>query len=51
MELCRTLDMIGDHLTNALQGFQLCRFCNVIIGIHEDDITSYIASGRSLFDK
>ena len=48
MELCTTLDMIGDYFTKALQGYQFISLCNIIIGIHEDDITSYNAYGREL---
>ena len=38
IEFCSTLEMIGDYFTMALQGSQLRRFRNIIIGIHEDDI-------------
>ena len=38
MEFCPTFDMIGDYFTKALQGSQFHRFCNIVIGIHEDDI-------------
>ena len=48
MEFCPTFDMIGDYFTKALQGSQLRRFRNIILGIHEDDIPSYNASGRAL---
>ena len=38
MELCPTLDITGDYFTKELQGSQFRRFCNIIIGIHEDSI-------------
>ena len=38
MEFCLTLDIIGDYFTKSLQGSQLRRLRNIIIGIHEDDI-------------
>ena len=31
----------------ALQGYQFRRFCNIIIGIHEDEIPSYNAPVRA----
>ena len=34
VELCPTLDIIGDYFTKALQESQLIRFLNIIIGIH-----------------
>ena len=40
MEFCPTLGMTGDYLTKALQGCQFFRFRNIIIGVHEDDISS-----------
>ena len=46
VELFPTLDKIGECFMKALQGYQLRCFCNIIIGIHEDDITSYSAPGR-----
>ena len=42
------MDTIGDYFTKALQGSQFRRFCNITIGIHEDDITSYNASRIAL---
>ena len=43
--------MIGDYFTNVLQGSQFRRFCDIVIGIHEDDITAYNASGRALLEE
>ena len=51
MEFCPTFDMIGDYFTKALQGSQFRRFHNIILGIHEDDIPAYNASGRALFEE
>ena len=45
MKFCPNFDMIGDYFTKALQGSQFRRFRNIIIGIHEDDIPAYNASG------
>ena len=45
VELCPTLDMIGDYFKKAMKGSQLCHFCNTILGIHQDDIPSHNASG------
>ena len=42
--------MIGDDLTKALQGSQFHRFRNIVLGIHEDNITAYNASGRALLE-
>ena len=42
--------MIGDYFTKALQGSQFRRFGNIILGIHEDDILAYNASGRTFLD-
>ena len=42
--------MIRDYFTKVLQGYQSRRFCNIIIGIHEDEIPSYNASGRALLE-
>ena len=50
MNFFPNFDMIGDYFTKALQGSQFRRFCNIIIGIHEDDIPAYNASGRALLD-
>ena len=33
-----TFYIIGDHFTKALQGSQLRRFRNIVLGIHEYDI-------------
>ena len=41
MEFFPTLDMIGDYFKKALQGYQFCRFRNIILGIHEDGIPAY----------
>ena len=46
-----TFDMIGYYFTKALQGSQLCRFRNIICGIHEDDIPAYNASGRDFLEE
>ena len=45
-----TLDMIRDYFTKALQGYQFCRFCDIILGIHEDDISSCNISGRAFLE-
>ena len=50
VELCTTLYMIEYYFTKSLQGYQFRCFCNIIIGIHEDDIPSYNASGRALLE-
>ena len=50
MELYLTLDMMGDYFTKALQISQFYFFCNIILGIHEDDIPAYNASRRSLLE-
>ena len=44
MELCPTLEIIGGYFTKSLQGYQFCRFHNIILGIHEDDIPYYNTS-------
>ena len=46
MDFCPTLDVIWDYFVKALQGSQFRIFCNIIIGIHEDDIPFYNASVR-----
>ena len=46
-----TFDMIGDYFTKSLQGSQLCRFRNIVLGIHEDDIPAYNASRRALLEE
>ena len=51
MEICHTLGMIQDYFTKALQGSQFHHFCNTILGIHEDDITSYNEPGRELLEE
>ena len=51
VECFTTLEMIGDYFTKALQGSQLRRFRNIILGIHEDDIPAYNAPGRALFEE
>ena len=48
VEFCPTFDMIRDYFTKALQGSQFCQFRKIILGIHEDDIPAYNASGRVL---
>ena len=40
VEFCPTFDMIRDYFTKALQGSQFRRFHNIVLGIHEDDITA-----------
>ena len=51
VELCTTLDMIGDYFTKALKGCQFRSYRNIIIGIYEDDIPSYNASGRAFLEE
>ena len=51
MESCTTLDRIGKYFTKALQGSQLCRFWNITIGIHEEDIPSYNVSRRVFLEE
>ena len=51
MEFCPTFDMIGDYFKNSLQGSRFRRFRNIVIGIHEDDIPAYNASGRALLEE
>ena len=51
MKFCQTLDMIGDYFTKELQGSKFSCFCNIILGIHEDDINFYNASGRALLEE
>ena len=50
VEFCPTLDMIGDYFKKALQGSQFRRFRNIILGIHEDNIPAYNASGRDYLE-
>ena len=42
-----TFDMIGDYFTKTFQGYQFRQFRNIVLGIHEDDIPDYNASGMS----
>ena len=51
VKFCPTFDMIRDYFTKALLGSQFRRFHNIIIGIHEDDIPSYNASGGYFLEK
>ena len=51
VEFCLTFDMIWNYFTKALQGSQFCRFRNIVLGIHEDDIPAYNASGRALLEE
>ena len=51
VELCPTLDMIGDYFTKALQGSQFRIFRSIIIGIHKDDIPAYNPSRRALHEE
>ena len=51
MECCPNFDMIGDYFTKSLQGSQFRRLSNIVLGIHEDAITSYNASGRALLEE
>ena len=43
--------MIGDYFTKALHEYQFRRLRNIILGIHEDDITAYNKSGRALLEE
>ena len=51
VEFCPTFDMIGGYFTKALQGSQFCRFRNIVLGIHEDEISAYNAFGRDLLEE
>ena len=51
VEFFSILDMIGDYFTNALYGYQFCRFCNIFLGIYEDFIPAYNVSGRYFIEK
>ena len=51
MELCPTLEMIREYFTKALQGSQFCHFCDIILGIHEDEIPSYNEFGRAFIEE
>ena len=50
LESYPTLEIIGDYFTKAITVYQFHRFRNTIIGIHEDDILDYNASGRDLLE-
>ena len=50
VEFCPTLDKIGDYFTKVLQGSQFRQFRNILLGIHEDDIPAYNASGGYLLE-
>ena len=43
--------MVGDYFTKELQGSQFCRFHNIVLGIHEDDIPAYNTYGRALLEE
>ena len=45
------LEIIEGCFTKSLQGSQFRRFRNIIIGIHEDEIPAYNASGRALLEE
>ena len=51
MEFCPNFDMIGEYFIKVLQGSQFRRFRNIVIGIHDDDIPAYNASGRALLEE
>ena len=51
VEFFPTRDMIRDYFTKALQGSQFYPFCNIIIGIHEDQIPAYNASERYFLEE
>ena len=51
MELCPTIDMIGNYFAKSSQGYQFRRFYNIIIVIHEDDILDYNASRRYFLEE
>ena len=51
VEFCPTFDMIGGYFIKTLQGYQFRRFRNIVLGIHEDDISAYNASGRALLEE
>ena len=51
MEFCTTFYLIGDYFTKALQGSQFRRFRDIVLGIHEDEISAYNASGRALLEE
>jgi len=47
IELCPTLEMIGNFFTKPLQRSHFRGFRNTIISIEEDDIPSYNAEARA----
>ena len=51
VEFCPSLDMIEDYFTKALEVYQFRQFRNIILGIHEDDIPAYNASGRAFLEE
>ena len=51
VEFFPTLDMIVEYFTKALHWSQFHRFRNIVLGIHEDDIPAYNASGIALLGK
>ena len=51
VEFCTTLEIIGEYFKKALHGYQFCCIYNIIIGIHEYDIPSYNAPGRSFLEE
>ena len=51
VEFCPNFDMIGGYFTKALQGSQFRQFRNIVLGIHEDDIPAYNASGGYLLEE
>ena len=51
VEFTPTLDMIENYFTKELQGSKLCRFRNIIIGIHEDYIPAYNEYGGSFIEE
>ena len=51
VELCPTLDMIGDYFTKALHGSQFCRLSNTILVMYKDGIPDYNTSGRALIEE
>ena len=48
MEFCPNLDMLGEYFNKALQESQFLWFSNIILGIHEYNISFYNVSRRSL---
>ena len=51
MEFCVTLYIIGNYFMKTLQGYQFRRFCNIILGVHEYDTTSYDAFERTFLEE